>query len=411
MAFLPLPILALAVASFGIGTTEFVIMGLLPEVADSFGVSVPQAGYLVSGYAMGVVVGAPLVALATARLPRKTALLGLVTLFTFGNLACALAPTYAFLMAARVLTAFAHGAFFGIGAVVASDLVPRERRIQAVSLMFAGLTIANVLGVPFGTVLGQAFGWRAAFWAVVGIGVLAWAAIAAFVPGHLPGTRGRLLAEFAVLRRWPVLKPMLVSTLCSVSLFSLFTYITPFLEQVTGLTPHGVAGVLLGIGLGLTVGNLLGGRLADRNLMVTVLASFAGAACVLVLLSLLGHRTVPTVTLLVLWGGLVFALASPLQVWVMSAATDAPNLVSTLNQGAFNLGNASGAWLGGCGGDRVRAVRAGPVAGYEPDTCAPAMNEAMGGLRFTLPTTAQLAPAPSANRSPSRNGRPGVRSV
>lgn len=347
MASLPLPILALAVASFGIGTTEFVIMGLLPEVADSFGVSVPAAGYLVSGYAMGVVVGAPILAIATARLPRKTALLGLVTLFTVGNIGCALASTYWLLMAARVLTAFSHGAFFGIGAVVAGNLVSRERRTQAVSIMFAGLTIANVLGVPFGTALGQALGWRAAFWAVVGIGVVAWAAIAAAVPGHLPGTSGRLLAELGALRRWPVLKPMLVSTLCSVSLFSVFTYITPFLEQVTGLSPHAVAGVLLAIGVGLTVGNLVGGRMADRSLIGTVMCAFAGVACVLVLLSLFARWPAPAVGLLVLWGALTFSLASPLQVWVMEAATEAPNMVSTLNQGAFNLGNATGAWLGG----------------------------------------------------------------
>src|SRR4029077_4267967 len=160
-----LPLLALAMASFGIGTTEFVIMGLLPDVARDFGVTIPQAGYLVSGYAMGVVVGAPLVAAATARLPRKTALMALMAIFILGNLGCALAPTYASLMAARILTAFAHGAFFGIGAVVARDLVPRERRTQAVSLMFAGLTLANVLGVPLGTAVGQAAGWRSTFWA------------------------------------------------------------------------------------------------------------------------------------------------------------------------------------------------------------------------------------------------------
>jgi DHA1 family inner membrane transport protein len=161
----PLPILALAVASFGIGTTEFVIMGLLPEVAQSFGVTIPQAGYLVSGYAMGVVIGAPIVAIATAGLPRKVALLALMGVFLIGNLGCALAPSYGLLMAARILTAFAHGAFFGIGAVVARDLVPRAKRTQAVSLMFAGLTLANVLGVPLGTALGQALGWRATFWA------------------------------------------------------------------------------------------------------------------------------------------------------------------------------------------------------------------------------------------------------
>ena len=341
------PILALAIASFGIGTTEFVIMGLLPDVARSFSVTVPQAGYLVSGYAMGVVVGAPLVAMATARLPRKTALLGLMAVFLVGNLGCALAPSYLLLLLARIVTAFAHGAFFGIGAVVARDLVPRERRAQAVALMFTGLTLANVLGVPFGTALGQAAGWRMAFWAVVAIGVLAGIAILAWVPAGLPGSKNGLGSEFRTLSRWAVLQPMLISTLASVSLFSVFTYITPFLETVTGLSPHGVTLALLLVGVGLTAGNFVGGRLGDRNLMGTVVGCFAGLIAVLLVLSFVSHLEIATLAVLVVWGALAFALVSPLQIWVLEAATDAPNLASTLNQGAFNLGNATGAWLGG----------------------------------------------------------------
>ncbi len=341
------PILALAAASFGIGTTEFVIMGLLPEVATSFDVSVPRAGLLVSGYALGVAVGAPIVAIATARLPRKTALLVLMGVFLIGNLGCALAPTYGALMIARVVTAFAHGAFFGIGAVVASNLVPPTQRAQAVALMFTGLTLANVLGVPFGTALGQVAGWRATFWAVLGLGVIAAAAIAAFVPRGLPGSRGGLAGEFRSLRRWSVLLPMLVSTLASVSLFTVFTYIAPLLVSVSGLTPREVTGALLLFGLGLTLGNLAGGRLADRHLMATVVGSFAALVAVLVLFAFTSRAAIPAILTLPVWGALVFALVSPLQVWVVEAATDAPNLASTLNQGAFNLGNASGAALGG----------------------------------------------------------------
>ncbi|GJD59236.1 MFS transporter [Methylobacterium dankookense] len=341
------PILALAVASFGIGTTEFVIMGLLPEVADSLGVTIPQAGYLVSGYAMGVVIGAPLVAIATAGLPRKTALLALMLTFLLGNLGCALAPDYGLLMLARVGTAFAHGAFFGIGAIVARDLVPPERLTQAVALMFAGLTLANVLGVPLGTALGQALGWRATFWAVAGIGVAALVAIGLWVPAGLPGTRGGLGREFRALGRWPVLKPMLISTLSSVSFFTVFTYVTPFLTGVSGFSAQGVTGVLFAAGIGLTVGNLVGGRLADRNLLATVVGGFLGIVAVLGLLTLVAPFGVATVAVLVVWSGLAFALVSPLQVWVVEAARDAPNLASTLNQGAFNLGNATGAWLGG----------------------------------------------------------------
>lgn len=337
----------MAAASFGIGTTEFVIIGLLPDVARSLSVTIPQAGYLVSGYALGVVIGAPIVAMATAGIPRKTALLALMALFTIGNLGCALAPDYWLLMTARVVTAFAHGAFFGIGAVVASNLVPREQRTQAVSLMFAGLTLANVLGVPFGTALGQAAGWRAAFWAVVVIGIVAFLAITRFVPSGMPGTRGGLAKEFRALGRWPVLLPMLISTMASVSMFSLFTYITPLLEEVTGLTPHGVTGALLAIGVGLTIGNLIGGRLADRNLLSTIIGAFICLVIVLGALALVVHMALPTLVLLILWGGIAFALVSPLQIWVVDAATDAPNLASTLNQGAFNLGNAAGAWIGG----------------------------------------------------------------
>ncbi|KQP91875.1 MFS transporter [Methylobacterium sp. Leaf117] len=341
------PILALAAASFGIGTTEFVIMGLLPDVAASFGVSVPRAGLLVSGYALGVAVGAPIVAIATARLPRKTALLVLMAVFLLGNLGCALAPTYDLLMLARIVTAFAHGAFFGIGAVVASSLVPREQRAQAVALMFAGLTLANVLGVPFGTALGQVAGWRATFWGVLVLGVAAAGAILAFVPGGMPGSRGGLSGEFRSLRRWPVLLPMLISTLASVSLFTVFTYITPILEDVSGLTPTQVTGALLLFGVGLTVGNLAGGRLADRRLMATVIGSFAALVAVLALFAFTAQAAIPAVITLPIWGALVFAVVAPLQVWVVEAATDAPNLASTLNQGAFNLGNASGAALGG----------------------------------------------------------------
>jgi DHA1 family inner membrane transport protein len=373
------PILALAAASFGIGTTEFVIMGLLPNVAGSLHVSIPQAGYLVSGYAMGVVVGAPIVAIATAALPRKTALLGLMALFIIGNLGCALAPTYGLLMTARIVTAFAHGAFFGIGAVVASDLVAREQRAQAISLMFAGLTLANVLGVPFGTALGQAAGWRAAFWAVVAIGVFAGLAIVRYIPTGLPGSRGGLVREFRALGRWPVLLPMLISTLASVSMFSLFTYITPLLEDVTGISPRGVTGVLLMIGVGLTVGNLLGGRLGDRNLLRTIVGGFAGLIVVLIILFFASRSIVPTLPLLILWGGLAFALVSPLQIWVVDAATDAPNLASTLNQGAFNLGNATGAWLGGV------ALTAG--ASYQQLSLLGALVAAIA-LSFTLTTLA-----------------------
>ncbi len=342
-----LPLLALAVASFGIGTTEFAIMGLLPNVAESLDVSIPQAGLLVTGYALAVTVGAPILAIATARLPRRATLVGLMGIFIVGNILCALAPTYGTLMAARVVTALAHGAFFGIGSVVATQVVPREQRAQAIALMFTGLTLANVLGVPAGTILGQALGWRSTFWAVSGIGVAAVLALLAWVPRVAADRGANLLREFRAVGRTQVLLAMLISTLSSVSLFSVFTYIAPLLETVSGISPAGVSIALLLFGVGLTAGNLLGGRLADWRLMPSVIALFVVLIAVLLIFRTASTAAVPAVAVLVVWGAVVFALVSPLQLRVVTEATEAPNLASTLNQGAFNLGNATGAWLGG----------------------------------------------------------------
>lgn len=344
---LPLPLLALAVASFGIGTTEFIVMGLLPDVAGDLGVSIPRAGLLVTGYALAVTFGAPLVAIATARLPRRITLLLLMAVFIAGNVLCALAPSYELLMAARIVTALAHGAFFGIGAIVATQVVPPNQRAQAIALMFTGLTLANVLGVPLGTMLGQAAGWRAAFWAVSLIGVLAVTALLAWVPRLATDHSVNLLREFRAIFRPQVQMAMLISTLASVSMFTLFTYITPLLEDVAGISAHHVSLVLLVMGIGLTFGNLLGGRLADWRLMPSVIVLFAVIA--LVLAGLHSAATVPLAMIagLIAWAALSFALVSPLQMRVLNEAHGAPNLASTLNQGAFNLGNASGAWLGG----------------------------------------------------------------
>jgi DHA1 family inner membrane transport protein len=344
---LSFPLLALAVASFGIGTTEFVIMGLLPDVARDLDVSIPRAGLLVSGYALGVALGSPLVAIALARLSRKPALISLMAIFVVGNIGCALADSYGLLMLARVVTSLAHGAFFGIGAVVAAGLVAPNKRTQAVAMMFAGLTLANVLGVPFGTALGQALGWRATFWAVSLIGLAAMAAIAWALPSGLPGSRGRLLAEFAALKNWRVVMPMAISALASVSMFTVATYIAPLLGQVTHLAPRQITYVLLLFGVGLTAGNLLGGRLADWRLIPSVVGIFAVLIVVLVLFPFAALLPVPAALAVLAWGALAFALVSPLQIWVVDAATEAPNLASTLNQSAFNLGNSTGAWLGG----------------------------------------------------------------
>lgn len=344
---MPLPLIALIVASFAIGTSEFVIVGLVPELARDFAVSVPQAGYLVTAYALGVTFGSPFVAVLVGRWQRRTALISLMGVFVLGNALCALAPGYWTMMAARVITALSHGAFFGIGSVVAADLVPREKRARAVALVFLGLTMANVLGVPAGTILGQAAGWRATFWAVMAIGLLSMAAIAVLLPKGMPGGSGRLLNEVRILGRTQVLLAMLMAVLSSMSLFSVFTYIAPLLEKVSGLSPHWVSVALLIFGAGLTAGGLLGGRLADRHSARTIMLTFSALAVILVALWLLSFNGVLAVGVLLVWGIAVFTMVSPLQTRVIDYARDAPNLASTINQGAFNLGNAAGAWLGG----------------------------------------------------------------
>jgi DHA1 family inner membrane transport protein len=344
---MPLPLLALAVASFGIGTTEFIIMGLLPDLARDLGVSIPRAGMLVTGYALGVTFGAPLVALAMARLPRKTALLALLGVFIAGNVLCAIAPSYTLLLLARVLTALCHGAFFGIGAVVASGLVPRAQRSRAIALMFAGLTLANIFGVPLGTALGQWAGWRAAFWAIVPIGALAAIAIALLLPRQAEAAPARLMREFGVLRRPQVLLAMSMSVLSSASLFSVFTYITPLLENVTGLSPRHVTFVLLLFGVGITIGNLVGGRLADWRQTPALIGIFSVYALVGVALVFASHSVMPAIVCVLVWGAVSFSPGAALQTRVVDHAFEAPNLASTLNQSAFNFGNAIGAWTGG----------------------------------------------------------------
>ncbi|QPF76367.1 MFS transporter [Roseateles sp. DAIF2] len=345
---MPLPIIALALAAFAIGTTEFVIMGILPEVARDLGVDLPAAGLLVSGYALGVALGAPLVALATARWPRKTTLLVLMGLFIAGNLLSALAPGYGLLMAGRVLASLAHGSFFGIGAVVASGLVAPTRRAAAVALMFTGLTLANVLGVPLGTWIGQGWGWRATFWTVSVLGVLALVAVAALVPraGRAAAGEGGA-SEWRVLRDRQVLAALGLTVLGFGGIFTAFTYIAPLLREQTGLAPGAVTGVLCLFGLGLTLGNVLGGRLADRWPRGSMLGILAALAAVEALLALTATRPLPAIATVFAWGIAAFATVPGLQMRVLERAGAAPTLASTLNIGAFNLGNAGGAWLGG----------------------------------------------------------------
>lgn len=345
--------MALAVAAFGIGTTEFVIMGLLPEVAQDLSVSIPRAGLLISAYALGVALGGPLLALFTVRLPRKATLGWMMAIFTAGNLACALSPNYTCLLAARVLTSFCHAAFFGIGSVEAASLVPKEKRAQAMAFMFSGLTIANIIGVPLGTMLGQAAGWRSTFWAVTAIGIAAMAAVAYWLPPSRQEKPAGFRRELRVLRSPQVWLALAISVGASISLFAFFTYIAPYLRTVTGIAPHRVGAVLLLFGVGFTLGNYIGGKLADWKLMPALIGIFVALTAILVLFQVTGTHPLWAVLNMIAWGAASFACCATLQTRVVDKGHEGPNLASTLNIGAFNLGNAAGAWVGG------RAIDAG----------------------------------------------------
>ncbi len=339
------PLLALTVAAFGIGTSEFVIVGLLPQLSQHFNVSIPKAGVLVSAYALSVTFGSPLVALALGHMDRKRALLILLSMFIGGNAICALAPTFGLLLGARILTALCHGAFFGIASVLASNIVPKAERAQAIALMFSGLTLANILGVPAGTALGLAFGWRFAFWALIPIGITAAICLIKLVPSQ-PAQPQHLKHEFHQVFRLPVQLVLATSTLSSVSLFCVLTYIAPLLESVTHLSPHAVTWVLVVFGAGITVGNLVGGRLSDWKQMPTILVGFTLLIVAFLAMHFTMAKAIPAVLMVFIWGLIHFGASAPLQPRIVDQARGA-NLASTLNQSAFNFGNALGASLGG----------------------------------------------------------------
>lgn len=346
---MPIALYALTAGAFGIGVTEFVIMGLLLEVGHDFGVSISSAGLLISGYALGVVLGAPLLTALTARWPQRNTLLGLMVIFTLGNLACALAPDYTTLMAARVLTSFAHGTFFGVGSVVATSLVPAERRASAIALMFTGLTVATILGVPLGTWLGQLYGWRSAFWVVSGIGVVALVILALYLPRDTaPPAAGSLRDDFRVLKRPAVLLGLLTTVLGFGGVFTVFSYVSPLLTRLAGFSDSAVSPVLLVFGGGLVLGNLLGGKLADRRLIPALLGSMLALAVVLGLMSFALENRIAVVVFIALLGAAGFATVPPLQMWVLDKAHGAgQSVAASFNIAAFNLGNALGAWIGG----------------------------------------------------------------
>ncbi|MGA5553957.1 MFS transporter [Streptomyces lavendulocolor] len=344
---MPLALLALATAAFGIGTTEFVMMGLLPDVADDLHTSVPTAGYLVSAYAIGVVVGAPLLTALGSRVPRRRMLLLLMGLFTVGNLASALAPGFGTLAAARVLAGLPHGAFFGVGAVVAARLVREGRQARAVATMFLGLTVANVVGVPAATLLGQHLGWRATFLVVTAIGLVAMAALAALVPDIPVDGRQSLGSELRALGDRQVLLGLLTAVFGFAGVFAVYSYLASMTTEVMGLGESSVTLVLALFGIGMTLGALAAGPLTDRALRPTLYGSLAALALALVAFRLTLHVPWAALVLVVVLGAVGFMTTTPLQMLVMDKARHAPTLASASNHSAFNLANAGGAWLGG----------------------------------------------------------------
>ncbi|WP_030893076.1 MFS transporter [Streptomyces sp. NRRL F-5053] len=344
---MPLALLALAVAAFGIGTTEFVMMGLLPNVADDLQISVPTAGYLVSAYALGVVIGAPLLTAFGARVPRKRMLLFLMALFTAGNLATAFAPGFPTLVAGRMLAGLPHGAFFGVGAVVAARLVREGRAARAVAMMFLGLTVANIVGVPAATALGQHLGWRATFLVVSAIGLVAMAALAALVPRLPLEHQGGVRHEIRALANRQVLLGLLTAVFGFAGIFAFYSYLSSMMTKVTGLAEGSVTLVLALFGIGMTLGTLIAGPLTDRAPRPTLYVALGTLGVLLTAFHFAADVTWLALVLVLLLGAVGFLITTPVQMLVMRGASEAPTLASAFNQAAFNLANAGGAWIGG----------------------------------------------------------------
>ncbi|MFJ6994374.1 MFS transporter [Streptomyces sp. NPDC003090] len=344
---MPLALLALAIGAFGIGTTEFVIMGVLPQVAGDLGVTIPTAGWLVSGYALGVVIGAPLLTVLGTRVSRKKMLMFLMGLFIAGNALSAVAPGFGLMLTGRIVASLAHGAFFGIGSVVAADLVAPQKKASAISLMFMGLTVANIVGVPGGTYVGQAAGWRVTFAIVAALGVVGLLGVARLVPEAGRPESVSVRGELAAFRNVQVWLAMAMTVLGYGGVFAAITYISPMMTEVAGYTEGAVTWLLVLFGVGMFLGNLLGGKFADRALMPMLFTALAALTAALLLFTATAHHKLLAAITLSLIGALGFATVPPLQKWVLDQASAAPTLASAANIGAFNLGNALAAWLGG----------------------------------------------------------------
>lgn len=349
---MPVAIFALTIAAYAIGTTEFVVVGLLPTVAGDLHISLPLAGLVVSVYALGVTFGAPVLTALAGRIPRKPLLLGLMALFIIGNSAAALSPDYRMLLVARVISAFAHGVFFSVGSTIAAGLVPENRRASAIAMMFMGLTVAIVTGVPLGTLIGQTFGWRATFWAVAALGLVAFAAIAALLPSRLPvSAAAGLMDQVRVLGSGRLLLVFAMTALGYGGTFVTFTYLAPILQDITGFSESSVSLVLVLYGLAIAAGNIGGGKIADRDPLRALTWVFGLQAVVLVILTFTASSAPLALLTLTALGFLSFASVPGLQLHVVEMARrfrpGAVDVASALNIAAFNLGIAAGAWIGG----------------------------------------------------------------
>ncbi len=341
------PLLALAIGAFAIGTTEFSPMGFLPQIAENFNISIPTAGMLITAYALGVMIGAPIITLGFGHFPRRKALIILMAIFTLGNIFAAIAPNYWGLMGARIFTSLNHGAFFGIGSIVAISVVPKDKQASAVAMMFMGLTIANIGGVPLATWIGQNIGWRMSFALIAILGIITMLSLWKALPEGELGQRPDVKAELKVLTRLPVVLALLTTVMSAGAMFTLYTYIAPSLHHITHATPTVITFMLVLIGIGFSIGNHLGGKFADLSVTKTLIGFLVLLMVMMLLFPILAKTTIGAGIALIIWGTAAFAVVPPLQMRVMSIAHEAPGLASSVNIGAFNLGNALGAAAGG----------------------------------------------------------------
>ncbi|RJT39216.1 MFS transporter [Mesorhizobium waimense] len=360
-----LPLFALFIAAFAFGTTEFVIAGVLPQVADGLGVSIPTSGYLISGYACGIAIGGPLLTLATKGFSRKALLLGLSIAFTIGQAACALAPDFASMLLLRIAVAVAHGAYFGVAMVVAVGLVAEDKRGMAVAVILSGLTVSNVIGVPAGTAIGTLWGWRTTFWVMCALGVVATLAMLALLPrtAGASNQQADFAREVRVLARQQVWTSLILMLMLMIGQFTLFTYITPTLLEVTGLDKSLVPWVLLLNGVGATIGVFVGGKLSDWKLMPSLITLLCLQAVTLAVIYVVSPYPLPMIVAIVIWGGLNFSIGTPIQTRILAWTADASNLASSLIPSGFNVGIALAASLGAAMLNAGYGYRALPVVG------------------------------------------------